>query len=137
VLGRSWWVGFNGIYLVRLDSKCGKYWFDMISTTENSNKFQKTRFWKEKSVENMVALERLSFNSNMISFHIWSFKKLIHTLQNNVQMFSNGFTLRPTTHATLHILMITNVFGDHRFDEPLQLVMFKNILLQCMYSCFI
>jgi hypothetical protein len=29
------------------------------SAAENSNKFQKTRFWKEKSVENMVTLEGL------------------------------------------------------------------------------
>jgi hypothetical protein len=29
----------------------------VISATENSNKFQKTRFWKEKSVEDVVALE--------------------------------------------------------------------------------
>jgi hypothetical protein len=28
----------------------------MISATENSNKFQKTRFWKEKSVEDVVRL---------------------------------------------------------------------------------
>jgi hypothetical protein len=28
--------------------------FKVISALENSNKFQKTRFWKEKSVENMV-----------------------------------------------------------------------------------
>jgi hypothetical protein len=32
----------------------------------------------------------------MISFHIWLFKKLIHTLQKNVHMlsflFGNGFT---------------------------------------------
>jgi hypothetical protein len=28
--------------------------FKVISTTENSNKFQKTRFWKEKSVEDVV-----------------------------------------------------------------------------------
>jgi hypothetical protein len=35
----------------------------VISTTENSNKFQKTRFWKEKSVEDMVTLESLPFNS--------------------------------------------------------------------------
>ncbi len=28
----------------------------LISATENSNKFQKTRFWKEKSVENEVTL---------------------------------------------------------------------------------
>jgi hypothetical protein len=29
----------------------------MISATENSNKFQKARFWKEKSVEDVVTLE--------------------------------------------------------------------------------
>jgi hypothetical protein len=34
-------------------------WFFAI---ENSNKFQKTRFWKEKSVEDMVTLECLPFN---------------------------------------------------------------------------
>ncbi len=30
--------------------------FEMISATENSNKFPKTRFWKEKSVEDVVTL---------------------------------------------------------------------------------
>jgi hypothetical protein len=29
----------------------------MISTVENSIKFQKTKFWKEKSVEDMITLE--------------------------------------------------------------------------------
>jgi len=28
----------------------------MLSAAENSNKFQKIRFWKEKSVEDMVTL---------------------------------------------------------------------------------
>jgi hypothetical protein len=28
----------------------------VISAAENSNKFQKTRFWKEKSVEDVVIL---------------------------------------------------------------------------------
>jgi len=28
--------------------------FKVISATENSNKFQKTRFWKEKSVEDVL-----------------------------------------------------------------------------------
>jgi hypothetical protein len=28
----------------------------VISTAENSNKFPKTRFWKEKSVEDVVTL---------------------------------------------------------------------------------
>ncbi len=30
--------------------------FKVISAPENSNKSQKTRFWKEKSVEDMVTL---------------------------------------------------------------------------------
>jgi hypothetical protein len=30
--------------------------FEVISATENLNKFQKTRFWKEKSVEDLVTL---------------------------------------------------------------------------------
>jgi hypothetical protein len=34
----------------------------VISATKNSNKFQKTRFWKEKSIENLVTLEGLPFN---------------------------------------------------------------------------
>jgi hypothetical protein len=42
----------------------------MISAAENSNKFQKTRFWKEKSIEGEVTLGGLLFNSSMISFHI-------------------------------------------------------------------
>ncbi len=49
--------------------------FKVISAAENSNKFQKTRFWKEKSVEIMVTLEGLPFDSSMISFHISLFKK--------------------------------------------------------------
>jgi hypothetical protein len=28
----------------------------VISAAENSNKFQKTRYWKEKSVEDMITL---------------------------------------------------------------------------------
>ncbi len=30
--------------------------FSVISAAENSNKFPKTRFWKEKSVEDMITL---------------------------------------------------------------------------------
>jgi len=46
----------------------------MIYVVENSNKFQKTMFWKEKSIEIVVTLEGLPFNSTMISFHIWLLK---------------------------------------------------------------
>ncbi len=40
--------------------------FKVISFTENSNKFPKTRFWKEKSLENVVTLEGLAFNSYLV-----------------------------------------------------------------------
>jgi len=78
--------------------------FKVIFVAENSNKFKKSKFWKEKLVEDMVTLEDLPFNSSMISFHIGLFKKSIHTLQNNVHMLSslicNRFTLGPMAHAT-------------------------------------
>jgi hypothetical protein len=63
--------------------------FKSIFAAENSNKFLKTKFWKEKSVENMVTIEGLPFKSSMISFHIYLFKKSIHILQNNVHMLSS------------------------------------------------
>jgi hypothetical protein len=79
-----------------MDSKCGKIWIQnvgdidlkMILAIENSNKFQKTMFWKEKSVEIVVTLEGLPFNLSMISFHIWLFKKSINTLQNNIHVLN-------------------------------------------------
>ncbi len=78
--------------------------FKVISAAENSNKVQKPRFWKAKSVENVVTLEGLPFNSSMI-FHIWLYKKSIHTLQNNVHVespyFVMGSHLGQMAHATL------------------------------------
>jgi hypothetical protein len=54
--------------------------FKVNSTTENSNKFQKTRFWKEKSVDDVVTpwanctghtsevwKERNAFNYNLMA----------------------------------------------------------------------
>jgi hypothetical protein len=75
----------------------------VISATENSNKFQKTRFWKEKSVENVVTLEGLPFNSSMISFHIWLKKTNTYIAKqcSHVEFPYFGFTLGPTAHATL------------------------------------
>jgi hypothetical protein len=34
----------------------GEIDFEVISVAENSNKFQKTRFWWEKSIEDVVTL---------------------------------------------------------------------------------
>jgi hypothetical protein len=38
--------------------------FEVISATENSNKFQKTKFWKEKSVLDVRTIECLPFNAS-------------------------------------------------------------------------
>jgi hypothetical protein len=38
--------------------------------TENSNKLQKTKLWKEKSVENVFTLEGLPFNSSMRNWDV-------------------------------------------------------------------
>jgi hypothetical protein len=45
-------------------------WGILISATENSNKFPKTRFWKEKSVENVITLEgfTVQFNHHFLSY---------------------------------------------------------------------
>jgi hypothetical protein len=47
VIGKILMRGFNGIYLVRFGFRMWEIFdFKVISATENSNKFQKTRFWK-------------------------------------------------------------------------------------------
>jgi hypothetical protein len=38
--------------------------FKVIYVVENSNKFPKTKFWKEKSVDDVVTFECLPFNSS-------------------------------------------------------------------------
>jgi len=55
-LERSWWAGFNGIYWVGFGFRMWENWFLSDFCPWNSNKFQKTRFWKEKSVEDVVTL---------------------------------------------------------------------------------
>jgi len=108
----------------------------VVSAAENSNKFQKTRSWKEKSVENVVTLEGfLPFNSSIISFHIWLFKKSIHTLQNNrshveFPYFVMGSHLGPTALATFTLkLMLRQMknYGNSNIS-PCKNVIFKKVL---------
>jgi hypothetical protein len=89
LLERTGVAGFNGIYLVTFGLRMWEtlifMWFSLLKIQINS---KKTRFWKEKRVEDVVTLEGLPFNSSMISFHIWLLKKSIHTLQNNFHKLS-------------------------------------------------
>ncbi len=58
--------------------------FKVIFVAENSNKFQKTWFWKEKSVEDVVTLEV----EGIVMCLWWCWKDIAmgykYTLQNNV-----------------------------------------------------
>jgi len=53
-LERSWWAGFNGIYLVRFGFRMWEILIFNDFCHWNSNQFQKIRIWKEKSVEDVV-----------------------------------------------------------------------------------
>ncbi len=52
-MSRISWNLFGNIWIQNV----GDIDLKVISVTEISNKFQKSRFWKEKSVENVVTLE--------------------------------------------------------------------------------
>jgi hypothetical protein len=56
-LERSWWAGFNGIYLVRFGFRMWEIlslkWFLPLKIQINS---KKSGFWKEKSVEDVLTL---------------------------------------------------------------------------------
>jgi hypothetical protein len=41
-------------------------YFKVIYAIENSNKFQKTRFWKEKSVEDVVTLGPITHATSIV-----------------------------------------------------------------------
>ncbi len=57
LLERSWWAQFHGIYLVRFGFRLWEIlifkWFMLLKIQINP---QKTRFWKEKIVEDVVTL---------------------------------------------------------------------------------
>jgi hypothetical protein len=51
----------------------------VISAAENSNKFQRTRFWKGKSVEDVVTLgpmAQATLVQMKLTFWVWLFKRI-------------------------------------------------------------
>jgi hypothetical protein len=55
-MSRTYWNLFGKVWIQNV----GDIDFKVISAAENSNKFQKTRFWKENSVEDLVTLGHTS-----------------------------------------------------------------------------
>jgi hypothetical protein len=97
---KSFW--FGKIWIPNV----GDIYFEVICTTENSNKFHKTRFWKEKSAWECGNTWK-AYHSIQAWFPFilgcsknWSVHcKTMFTCW--VFVFCNGFTLGPTAHATL------------------------------------
>ncbi len=57
LLERSWWAGFNGIYVVRFPFRMWEILiFKSFLPLKIQINSQKTRLWKEKSVEDVVTL---------------------------------------------------------------------------------
>jgi hypothetical protein len=75
----------------------------MISAAENSNKFQKTRFWKERAVENAVTLEvfTIQFKHDFLSNLAVQKSGTYIAKQCCLSLFCNGFTLGPMAEDTL------------------------------------
>jgi hypothetical protein len=59
-MSRIYWNLFGKIWIQNV----GDIDFKVIFATKNSNKSQKTRFWKENFVEDVVTFECLPFNSS-------------------------------------------------------------------------
>ncbi len=66
----------------------------MIFVTKNSNKSQKTMFWKEKSTKNVVTLEGLLFNSNMKNWHVGDIKFYMIFVTTNSNNFLKNQVLK-------------------------------------------
>jgi hypothetical protein len=93
----------------------GKIWiqnvgdidFKVISATENSNKFQKNRFWKEKSVEDLLTLGaraqatlvnmKRSKNKNDSQVTSYIFMNVSHTM---ASLISHNFLYVKNCHAS-------------------------------------
>ncbi len=68
LLESSQWARSNGIYFVSLEPKCKRYRIEVIFPLNFQIKLQKTRLWKEKTVQNMITLAGLPINSRLIFF---------------------------------------------------------------------
>jgi uncharacterized protein (DUF2225 family) len=79
--------------------------FKVISATENSNKFQNTRFWKEKSVEDVVTLEPTAQATivDMIEYSLFDF---------NENTIAPSCFQPPCTKETIHRQPLEYVFYE-------------------------
>ncbi len=84
LLERTRWGWFNGIYLVRFGFGMWEIlifkWFLPLKT---SNKFQKTRFWKEKSVEDVATLGPTA-QATLVYFTIYFLQLIIKVTHGSI-----------------------------------------------------
>jgi hypothetical protein len=59
----------------------------VISATENSNKFQKTRFWKEKSVEDVITLGPMGQATLVHMISAISVHTIVHEVGKTIELY--------------------------------------------------
>ncbi len=131
LLERSWWAGFfSGIYLIRFGFKMWEIlilkWFLLLRIQII---FLKTRFWKEKSVEDMVTLG----STAQATLVILNSQKLFHLHSSNWmpsqqnQTWSSTHSVMPwmliyerIIWSLVHILCSVVCKTEHIFVYPLK-----------------
>jgi hypothetical protein len=103
LLERSWWAGFNGIYLVRFGFRMWEIlifkWFLLLKIQTNS---QKTRFWKEKSVEDVVNLGPTA-QATLVKYAINIFKYILNVNKNVLSIFHYFITYQKEKKNLSHV----------------------------------
>jgi hypothetical protein len=84
LLERTRWGWFNGIYLVRFGFGMWEILiFKWFLPLKNSNKFQETRFWKEKSVEDVATLGPTA-QATLVYFTIYFLQLIIKVTHGSI-----------------------------------------------------
>ncbi len=122
VFGKILMKKFNGIYLVRFGLKMWEIlvfnWF-----LQNSNKFQKTKFWNENLIEKECCNTwrcTIQFKHDFISYLVVQkiYTDICKTMVTCwVSLFCNGFTLGPMTQTTLVYMKVHAFVGLQRFED--------------------
>jgi len=118
LLERSWWAGFNGIYLVKLGFRMWEIlilkWFLLLNIQKNS---KKPGFERKNQLRMWYPLKAYHSIQAWFPFISGCSKNwYIHcntTVTCWVSLFCNGFTLGPTTQVTLVYIKRLNLWTNH------------------------
>jgi len=136
LLERSWWVGFNGIYLVSFGFRMWEIlifkWFLLLKIQINSKKpgffGRKKISWRHDNTWRLT----IQFKHDFLSYLVIQRIRYIHCktmIACWVSLFHNGFTLGSMAQATLVIMKLWKKWDDY---VKIKLHLNGNIEWHCM-----